>query len=378
MRTWAGIGYLPSLIPGVLAVAGNLRGESWALGATVFVGLLCVADWFFRSDRSLPPSRSDRSLDLLLVLHVALNTAAIATLIQGVASGRLTPWRASDAALSTGLNSGISGIVVAHELIHRRSRAWRLLGVWNLLLVNYAYFYVEHIRGHHRWVGTRRDPSTARPGESVYRYLIRSIPQQFACALRIEATRLSKAGRWRYSPANFVVATTLLQVLVCLVLGLGIGGGVLEAYLRQGLTAVVLLQVVSFLQHSGLERTAGARIAPAHSWQSDRISSRFLLMELPRHADHHCHASRPYHQLASRAESPTLPLGLFGTIPLLLVPPLWNAVARRATERARTSEVRADPRGDRAAGLASPTLRIDPAGAESAGNHARTRQGARS
>ena len=95
----------------------------------------------------------------------------------------------------------------------------------------------------------------------------------------------------------------------------------------------MLLQAVNYLQHSGLERPEGSRVAAAHSWQSDRISGRFLLLELPRHADHHCHAAKPYHELASHADSPTLPLGLLGTIPLLLVPPLWFALARRRRGR---------------------------------------------
>src|SRR5262249_28065726 len=155
---------------------------------------------------------------------------------------------------STGLNSGISGIVVAHELIHRRARAWRAAGIGNLVMVNYAHFYIEHLKGHHRLVGTRGDPSTARPGETIYQYLLRSLPGQFVAALRIEADRLARRGRARFGPANFVVATTSVQVLIALAIGLGLGSRVLTAYLAQGAIAVLLLQAVNYLQHSGLER----------------------------------------------------------------------------------------------------------------------------
>jgi alkane 1-monooxygenase len=328
-------GYFLGLLPGVLAIAGNLKGGPWTLATTALIGLLCVADWLVRDDPAPPPEAPRWTPDLVLALHVLINTLAVATLLYGVANGTLGRFRALDAALSTGLNSGLSGIVVAHELIHRRGRAWRAAGLWNLLLVNYSHFYIEHVQGHHKFVGTRRDPSTARPGESIYLYIVRSLPQQFVCALRIEARRLRLAGRWRFGPGNFVVAATLIQAAIAVVIGLALGQRALGAYLRQGAIGVVLLQVVNYLQHYGLERAAGSRIEPAHSWQTDRISSRFLLLELPRHADHHCHSTRPYHRLLSRDESPLLPLGLLGTAPLLLIPPLWSRVARGILERSR-------------------------------------------
>jgi alkane 1-monooxygenase len=336
-------GYFLGLLPGMLAIAGNLRGGPWTLATTALIAGLCVADWFVRDDPAPPPEAPRWTPDLVLALHVIVNTLAVASLLYGVAHGTLGRFRAADAALSTGLNSGLSGVVVAHELIHRRSRAWRAAGLWNLLMVNYSHFSIEHVQGHHKLVGTRRDPSTARPGESVYGFLVRSLPQQFVSALRIEAGRLRREGRCRFGLGNFVVASTLLQVAIAALIGVALGQRALGAYLRQGAIGVVLLQVVNYLQHYGLQRAEGSRIAPAHSWQTDRISSRFLLLELPRHADHHCHSTRPYHRLLSHDDSPTLPLGLLGTAPLLLIPPLWSRVARGVLERGRLRAVGPEP-----------------------------------
>ena len=325
--------YTLGLVPGLLAIYGNLRGGPWALGATIFLLTLCAADWVVRDNRRPMPHASAFTPDFILIFHVVINSLAIASLLYGIGSGQLPHWRVGDATLSTGLNSGISGIVVAHELIHRRGRGWRLAGLWNLILVNYSHFYIEHVKGHHKQVGTRFDPSTARPRETVYHYLLRSIPQQFVCGLKIESERLKKRGESRFGLGNLVVAAALAQVAIALLIGTFWGSRVLVAYLSQGLIAVVLLQIVNYLQHSGLERPEGSRVAPAHSWQSDRISSRFLVLELSRHSDHHCHASRPYHELTSHEDSPTLPFGLLGTIPILFVPPLWFALARWAVER---------------------------------------------
>ncbi len=84
-------------------------------------------------------------------------------------------------------------------------------------------------------------------------------------------------------------------------------------------------------------RSPGSKIERRPLWWRDLIgsSSRFLLLELPRHADHHCHTTRPYHQLLSHEESPVLPLGLLGTAPLLLIPPLWERIAQGILERTR-------------------------------------------
>jgi alkane 1-monooxygenase len=339
MKPITAASYLFGLIPGILAISGNLAGGRWTLCGTAFIVALCVADWFFKDNDKTEADDSSATPNFVLMLHLVFNTLAIGTLYWAVASGRLAGGRISDAALSTGLNSGISGIVVAHELIHRRRRAWRLAGIWNLLLVNYAHFYIEHVQGHHKLVATAQDSSTALQNESIYWYLIRAVPQQWLCALRIEAKRVGKAGRGWYSPANFVILTTLLQLLIGVLIYVLCGPALLSAHLRQGAIAVLFLQVVTYLQHYGLSRTPGTKIEPAHSWQSDRISSRFMLLELPRHADHHCHSTRPYHKLTSQADSPVLPAGLLGTAPLVLVPPIWFWIANRQLPQSTSAPV---------------------------------------
>ena len=58
MKRLGSLGYLLGLIPGVLAILGNLKGGAWTLGAAIFLGVICVADWFVRDDApSLPPTR---------------------------------------------------------------------------------------------------------------------------------------------------------------------------------------------------------------------------------------------------------------------------------------------------------------------------------
>jgi alkane 1-monooxygenase len=324
MKRFQDAGYLLSLIPVSLTLIGNGLGGYWTLSNMLFtlVGL-GVTDWWFKERKNQPEPHAPHFANAILLIHVVTHTAAITMLLQGAASARLTGEFLWCAAISTGINSGVSGIIVAHELIHRKSKVWQLLGIWNLLLVNYAHFFIEHIKAHHRYAATLKDAATARYGETVYGFIKRTIPEQFQSALHLEAERLRKIGKPPFGLENFVITATLVQVVITmsLFLTLGIWAGV--AYLVQSGIAICLLEITNYAQHYGLLRNENERISAEHSWNSDNLSSRFFLLELPRHSDHHYHAARPYQELRTYPESPTLPTGYLGLLPVVLIPPLW-------------------------------------------------------
>jgi len=324
-HAWRVCGYFIGLLSGVVSVITNLTGGAWTLAPLAVLGAMELADLLTKEKRGDQPPVSDRLADIVLLAHAAVHTAAVFTLLYGVHSGTLNRAYIWYAAIGTGLNSGWSGIVCAHELIHRSSRWLRGLGAWNLLLVNYGHFRVEHMV-HHRLVGTRQDPATARRGESIYFFVLRTIPQQFWQALTTEAARLRRRAALPYGPANFVVLVTALESAFCV--GLYVVGGprVLQAHLVQALFAILQLEIINYVEHYGLERNAGEALQPHHSWGTDKMVSRFSLLELVRHADHHLHASRPYTQLVSHADSPHLPGGYWGMTWLSLLPPLWFRV----------------------------------------------------
>jgi alkane 1-monooxygenase len=95
------------------------------------------------------------------------------------------------------------------------------------------------------------------------------------------------------------------------------------AYLVQSVVAVILLEYVNYIEHYGLKREKGKKVDVQHSWQSDTVSSRFMLFELSRHSDHHLKASKPYYTLESHQEAYILPSGYFGMFYIALIPPLW-------------------------------------------------------
>lgn len=236
-------------------------------------------------------------------------------------------------ALAVGTATGGIGITVAHELGHRASMLDRAIARLLLASVLYAHFQVEHIRGHHVRVATAEDPATAPRGMHVYRFVVRSVLGGFVHACRLEALRLQQRGQAAWSPANQVLAGLLVSAVIgaaCFVLGGAMG---LVLFLLQAAWAVVLLEIVNYIEHYGLRRRReGARYEPVsigHSWNADFAASNWFLLNLQLHSDHHAHMARPYEQLRTQREAPQLPAGYPAMVLLALVPPLWFRVMNR-------------------------------------------------
>ena len=106
-----------------------------------------------------------------------------------------------------GILSGTIGINYSHELMHQKPKVERWLADILLASVLYGHFRSEHLLVHHRYVGTPRDPVTARYGESFYRFFPRVLWQCLRSAFLAEAAMLERKGLpwwhrtnpfWRY------------------------------------------------------------------------------------------------------------------------------------------------------------------------------------
>ena len=93
------------------------------------------------------------------------------------------------------------------------------------------------------------------------------------------------------------------------------------------------LLLSDYVQHYGLSRKVGPDgrpepVGPAHSWNAPHWMTGHMMLNAPRHSDHHAHPSRPYPALALAAPGavPTLPRSLPAMACLALVPPLWRRV----------------------------------------------------
>jgi len=220
-----------------------------------------------------------------------------------------------------GVNSGYSGIVVAHELIHRREPHFRFLGRVLMGSVMYEHFTTEHIRGHHLRVGTAEDPATARFGETFHQFFRRTVPAQFRSAWRLETKRLGDEAMPlldRRQLGNRVLQGVLGEWAAALAILALLGPGAFAFHLLQSLVAIRLLEAVNYFEHWGLVRS-GRRVTPVDSWDTDSWFTLYTLVGLSRHADHHAWASRPYPQLRHWEESPKLPSGYFGMVEMVIL-----------------------------------------------------------
>jgi len=220
--------------------------------------------------------------------------------------------------LTTGLFLGGVGTVVGHELVHRKrtSFAFRLSN-WLLALTWDPAFGIEHIHGHHKFVATYEDPESARRGEGVYRFIIRSTVGTLKNAWRWESERLAKKGFTPFSIHNQLFQIYGRSILLTLVVSLG-GWISLIVYFLSVIWAKILLETVNYLEHYGLIRVPGTAIEPKHSWNSNHRISSYMLFNLTRHSAHHEKGTLPYWELDPYEKAPMLPYGYLSMVYFIL------------------------------------------------------------
>ena len=257
-------------------------------------GAVATAGWFAAERWRVPLAGWDRGLDL-----------AAATFLAGSCYAMF-------------------GATVAHELTHRAGRAAQLSAHGLLALMFNSSFTVFHVHGHHRYVGTERDPATARRGEHILAFFLRTLVGQYAEAFRHEAARMRSAGRPSWHWRNRVVGGQFTSLAFVAAAGLIAGWRGIVAFVAVAAVGRVMHEFVNYIQHYGLVRVEGTPIAARHTWDSYRALSNVMHYNLPRHADHHLFASKPYWELAPAPQAPVLPHGYMTMVLVALLPPLWR------------------------------------------------------
>ena len=188
------------------------------------------------------------------------------------------------------------------------------------------HFFIEHNRGHHKRVATPDDPATARYGESIFAFWVRSITFSFLSAWRLERTRLKKRKQAFFSIHNEMIWYMIIQAALLGTITFIWSSSTVVYFILTAFVGILLLETVNYIEHYGLvrkQKERGTYELPLHSWNSDHIIGRLLLFELSRHSGHHYQASRKYQILRHHDDSPQMPTGYPGMIVLALFPPLW-------------------------------------------------------
>jgi hypothetical protein len=340
----------PLLAPSILA--GILLGGHWMwLGISVILLVLIGGDIILGKDSSQPKYAHPRLVEVPLHLALPFLTILLVALAWSAGSGSsdslgIAGWLGNffgyDFLAARNTNSwgdylggvlGVGfltvgyGINAGHEFTHRITSRWAMIeGRWLLAMSCTTNFSIEHVYGHHVRVGTDADPATARRGENVYAFFLRSSIMGHVSAWGLEMERLCAKRQLVPSWHNRILRGYLMSA--CWMGGAFVIGGPLGLFLflGQSLFAKFILEVVNYMEHYGLRRNPDEPAGPQHSWNTNQRISEMVLFSLTRHSAHHEMPSVPFWKLDPYPDSPEMPHGYLTTILLTLVPPLWKRI----------------------------------------------------
>jgi alkane 1-monooxygenase len=222
----------------------------------------------------------------------------------------------------------IMAINVGHELIHKNPIIEQWTGGLLFACVTYGGFKVEHVRGHHVNVSTPDDASSARYGQSLYKFLPHAYLHNFLNAWELESDKLKRKGKGLLSFSNELIWWYSISFIFAAICGALWGWAGVAYFFAQSFIAFSLLEVINYIEHYGLHRRKSdngryERTNVEHSWNSNFLLTNLFLFQLQRHSDHHAYPKRRYQILRHHDVSPQLPSGHATMVVLALLPPLW-------------------------------------------------------
>ena len=332
--------YCATLAPAALIALGANSGGPWPALAVLYMTALA-----FALDRLVPANaREDAEGEgefpaamPLLVLLGTLHFALLALTVRAVgAPDGLDRAERILIAIAAALVFGQIAHPVAHELIHKPARAARLLGrmIYTSLLV--GHHASAHLRVHHVHVASDGDPNSARRGEGFYHFALRAGWGGFVAGLRAETAMLRRADRsiWRHPYIQYIIGG-----VACILAAWALGGVLgVAGYVAMCLYAQAQILMSDYVQHYGLRRRTlpDGRLepfGPQHSWNTPHWFSSALMLNPPRHSDHHINPGRIYPALRLHPDvMPCLPYPLPAMAALSLVPPFWRRLMDRRVD----------------------------------------------
>ena len=249
--------------------------------------------------------------------------------------------------LSTGLLIGTFGFTVAHELLHSRHLKDQYAAWTMTTLVYYGHWNLEHRYHHHKFVSTPLDPATALRGQSFYSYLGQTVGGTFKTAWS-----RGGAGRGQRRVLSYLACSAC--VTCACVLRAGVAAGV-AYHLVVSALAIMLLEVVQYVEHYGLKRSQTSEkanpsnaddyeaVGNMHSWNAKNSLTDLILFNLQHHAHHHADPKTEYHMLDAnyKGSSPQLVLPYSSMALLSLVPPMFFSSMDRRLKALQSGAIEA-------------------------------------
>ena len=325
-----------TLAPLALLIAGSLAGGWWIAVAVAMITLFTwAADHLMRRAAAATQSADEFPTgDALAVALALILLAGLALAVRAFGQDGFSTTERAGLLIGWGLAFGQIGHPVAHELIHRRPAWMRGLGraVYSAVLM--GHHASSHLRVHHVHVGTPDDPASAPVGMGFWRYAARAWGGSLVAGLRAESALRARAAvpapGWTHPYVGYTAGAVLA-------LGLAFSlAGIAGMAALIGIAAYAQLQILlsDYIQHYGLRRShlPDGRLEPVgarHSWNAPQAWSSAMMLNAPRHSDHHAQPSRPYPALRLDPDMPMLPRAVPVMAVAALIPPLWRRMMDR-------------------------------------------------
>jgi alkane 1-monooxygenase len=327
---------IATLVPVALLGAAAILGGVWVWLA---VGYITVFTYLMdrliaRTTPNAPDGEFPTGEPLSLLLALA-HFALLALAIWAIGTPHLGMIDKFGALIGFGLFFGQISNPNAHELIHKPGRRLRTLGKAVYITLLFGHHASAHPLVHHIHVATDADPNSAPLGMGFWRFAIRAWRGGLIAGYHAENSLRARAATQptplTHPYIGYAIGTLLTLIATLLIAGpSGIAALIcLAAY------AQLQLLLSDYVQHYGLRRRPGPNtrpetVGPQHSWNAPHWYSSAVMLNAPRHSDHHLRPSRPYPGLHLDTKTmPTLPHSL----PVMAVIALWPALWRRVMDR---------------------------------------------
>lgn len=325
---------IATLLPLPLLAASAFWGGGWVLFTCLYLTLFTylLDELIGYASEGAPTGVEFPAADWLSLLLGALHLPVLGLGVAAISGATgLSGIERVGCLLAFGIYAGQVLFSNAHELIHRPGKLPFRLGALVYSSALYGHHVTAHRFIHHRFVGSAQDPNTARFGEGFWTFAIRAWIDAFRAGLKVEAARRRKTrlGALAHPYIRYeAIALTMLALVYILWDLPGVA-----AYLALALYACIQMLLADYVQHYGLKRQTLPNgrlepIGPQHSWNAPHPVSAALMLNAPRHSDHHTDASKPFPalELPDESEAPMLPASLPAMSTLALFPPLWRRV----------------------------------------------------
>lgn len=137
---------------------------------------------------------------------------------------------------------------IAHEIMHKPGRFYRILGTLHMTNLYYTHFTYHHLYIHHKLVSTPLDHASATKGQNVYSFIYSCVVGSLKGVYEEEK---KNGKRFFINYAVWSVGGSLTFAgLIYLIFGLQ----ALIVHSLMAFGAIIYLEAINYIEHYGLQR----------------------------------------------------------------------------------------------------------------------------